>query len=121
MIPQIQAFSSSYYMLAPMYVEPHEVENPSISERLYNFLQENVYEGFRRVIVKVETRVFEVQPSRGISPEVIAAPDGFVEDELGVEFPPRECVAFVAREDFARELHEAQITRDFWAHHAWEG
>ncbi|AGM11898.1 hypothetical protein DNAM5_35 [Haloarcula californiae tailed virus 1] len=104
MFPQVQEFSAGYYILSPMYVEPHDVETPRVNDRLYQFLQSEILDGFERVILKCEARVFEVEPSRAISPETLAAPGDFVRGDLDMDAAPEEVTTFVAKGDIAEKI-----------------
>lgn len=104
MFPRVQNFSKGYLIVSPLYVEPHDVSEPKVNNRLYQYLQSEILDGFEKVIFKCKTRVFEVEPSRSIPPETLAAPRRFVNDDLKIDTPPEEETAFLAKRDIARRI-----------------
>lgn len=120
MIPQVQEFSAGYYIMAPVYVEPHEVETPRINDRLYQFFQGRVFKSFKRVILKCKTRVFEVEPDRSIAPEILALPGSYIREELGVRNPPQEVTTYVAKENVAERLLELDAGQDLVRFEGWD-
>lgn len=120
MFPQVQEFSSGYYLLAPIYVEPHEVEAPRINDRVYQFLQSRVFGTFDRVILKCKTRVFEAEPSRSISPETLALPRRYINEELDISFPPEKVVTYVAKENVAESLLGLDRGQDLVEFGTWD-
>jgi len=120
MYPQVQDFSAGYYLLAPLYVEPHDVSTPRISDRVYQALQANVLNGFERVILKCQTRVFEVEPSRSVSTEVLALPRHYIEEELDISFPPEEVVTYVAKKNVAEDLLGLDRGRELVEFYTWD-
>jgi hypothetical protein len=104
MFPKVQNFSAGYYIISSMYVEPGNVEVPRISDRLYQYIQSEVVDGFGRVILKCNNQVFEVEPSRSCSFETLVAPDHFVRETLDIEMPPKKIMVFAAKRDIAQKL-----------------
>lgn len=104
MFPHVQNFSEGYLIVSPLYVEPHDVSAPRVNDRLYQYIQSRILNGFDRVILKCKTRVFEVEPSKSIPPETLAAPGNFVREELQIDTPPEEETAFLAKKDIAKRI-----------------
>lgn len=120
MFPQVQEFSAGYYIMAPLYVEPHEVSTPRINDRVYQFLQSEVFGTFDRIILKCKSRVFEAEPSRSISPETLALPREYITEKLGIRFPPEKVVAYVAKEDIAEKLLNLEKGQELVQFETWD-
>lgn len=93
-LPKIHPFSSGYFLIEGIYVEPSEdVSVPMIQDHVYAFIQDNYYESRPTPILLRHSGSeyhFEIHPSENVRIDTIEMPFKMVDDMNLDRFPAEE-------------------------------
>lgn len=113
MLPSVMEFSSGYYVIDDMYVEPiNNVSRVSMEPALYEYIRSDVYEGSRTPItIKYGDTHYTVRPEAGVPIDTLAVPPGVLKS-LG-ESPPGDSTIYLARPKSSYRINQMRAHRGY--------